>query len=94
MPQTKSHPTPRSLQEWMERSGINGTRLREMVQEQTGTAISATMLSFILTGSRRCSGVNAMALHAVTGVPIKVLREWPKVSGITQVSGRRPKRVA
>lgn len=78
----------------MERNGVNGTRLRQMVLAQTGRAISATMLSFILMGSRRCSGVNAMALHAVTGVPIKVLREWPKVSGITQVSGRRQKRVA
>lgn len=91
---TKNLPAPRSLQEWMQRHGMNAERLRQMVKDQTGRGISATMMHFILTGSRRCSAVNAMALHAVTGVPMKVLQEWPKVSGITQVSGRRSKRVA
>lgn len=91
---TKNLKTPRSLQEWMQDHGVNAERLRHLVKDQTGKSISATMMHFILCGSRRCSAVNAMALHAVTGVPMKVLQEWPKVSGITQVSGRRQKRVA
>lgn len=91
---TKNLPTPKSLQEWMQRNGANAERLRQLVRDETGRGISATMMHFILTGSRRCSAVNAMALHAVTGVPMKVLQEWPKVSGFTQVSGRRQKRVA
>ena len=90
----KEQPAPRSLQEWMQTHGINAERLRALVKEQTGTSISATMMHFILTGSRRCSAINAMALHVVTTVPMKVLQEWPKVSGITQFSGRRSKRVA
>lgn len=78
----------------MERCGATAEQLRRMVKEQTGKSISATMMHYILCGSRRCSAVNALALHAVTGVPMKVLQEWPKVSGIAQFSGRRTKRVA
>lgn len=87
-------PAPRSLQEWMERTGATAERLREMVRTETERSISAAMMSYILRGSRRCSAVNAMALHAVTGVPMKTLQEWPKVSGFVQFSGRRTKRVA
>ena len=90
----KQHPPPRSLQEWMERTGLNSARLLELVKLETGHTISPTMMSFILRGSRRCSQVNANALSLVTGVPIKALKQWPKVSGYTQLYGRRSKRVA
>ena len=78
----------------MERTGQSNTGLIRMVKAKTGRDISPTMMSFILTGSRRCSIHNALALHAVTGVPIDVLQEWPKVSGVMQVLGRRSRRVA
>ena len=91
---TKTQPAPRSLQEWMERTGTNGQRLRGMVKAETGRDISATMMSFILRGSRRCSAVNAMALHTVTGVPFRALTQWPKVSEHTKSSVRRSKRAA
>lgn len=78
----------------MERTGLNASRLIEMVREQTGRSISHTMMSFILRGSRRCSIANALALHAVTGVPIKTLTQWPKVSNYVKPSVGRPKRVA
>lgn len=90
----KSQPAPRSLQEWMERHGVNAEGLIKIVREETGHVISRTTLSFILTGSRRCSTVNSVALSAVTGVPSKILREWPRVSGMANLSGRRSKRVA
>ena len=90
----KTLPAPRSLQEWMERYGKNALELLAMVKAETGCDISPTMMSFILRGSRRCSQVNAVALSAVTGVPIKTLKRWPKVSDYTQLYGRRPKRVA
>jgi len=93
MPQ-KQLPAPRSLQEWMERTGTNAESLLELVRRDTGHSISRTMLSFILRGSRPCSRMNAIHLHAVTGVPIKALCEWPKVSGVTHFSGKRPSRVA
>lgn len=91
---TRSLPAPRSLQEWMERHGVHARGLRHMVKAQTGRDISDTMMSFILRGSRRCSWVNAAALSEVTGVPVKVLTQWPKVSVDAQLSGRRSKRVA
>lgn len=87
MPNQRTAPAPRSLQEWMDRTGNNSVRLSELVRAQTGRRISPTMMSFILRGSRRCSIVNALALHAVTGVPIKALREWPKVSGTVKELG-------
>lgn len=85
---------PRSLQEWMERTSTNAAMLIEMVRVQTGRNISASMMSFILRGSRRCSAGNAMALHRVTGVPFRTLTEWPKVSDSTKVSGRRSSHAA
>lgn len=93
MPQ-KHAPAPRSLQEWMERHAVNGERLRHMVLEQTGHSISATMLSWILRGSRRCSAVNALALHTVTKVPFDTLRKWPPSSDLDKVSGKRQKSAA
>lgn len=76
---------PRSLQEWMERTGINGVQLCDIVRRETGRTISPTMMSFILRGGRRCSLVNARALHQVTGVPTRTLRKWPPVSARDKV---------
>lgn len=90
----KQAPTPRSLQEWMERTGTTARALRDLVQKQTGHSISDTMMSFILRGSRRCSQINAFALSMVTKVPMDVLTEWPRVSEADKVSGKRQKRVA
>ena len=78
----------------MERTQTSGLDLVALVRKRTGHAISPTMLSFILRGSRRCSAVNAGALSEVTGVSFDVLRAWPKVSYLDNVSVRRPKRVA
>lgn len=85
---------PRSLQEWMEREGCTAERLLQMVRRKTGRDISRTMFSFILRGSRRCSLQNALALHAVTGVPIDTLTEWPRVSYMAKLSGGRSKKIA
>lgn len=90
----KTQPTPRTLQEWMDRNGVNSLRLIAMVREQAGHTISPTMMSFILRGSKRCSAVNAAALEAVTGVPAKTLREWPKCPDQDKALGRRTRRAA
>lgn len=84
----------RSLQEWMERTGTNGTRLLELVKAKTGQSISPSMLSFILRGSRRCSIVNALALNAVTGLDTKALRKWPRHADSDNVSVGGTSRVA
>ncbi len=94
MAHTKQLPAPRTLQEWMERTGTNSVALLALVKERTGHSISPTMLSFILRGSRRCSHVNAQALSVVTGVPFKSLIAWPRVSGLDKFSGRRSRNVA
>ena len=78
----------------MERTQTNSVTLLKLLRERTGRTISPTLLSFILRGSRRCSHVNAWALHTVTGVPFKTLAEWPKVSAEDKASVRRSKRVA
>lgn len=71
MPKKLSPPT--SLQEWMEREGVNAAELARR------TKIQPSMLSMILRGGRRCSLKNAAVLHAVTGVPVEKLTQWPKV---------------
>lgn len=67
-----------SLQDWMERKGVNGERLREMLREQQGILLSKGHLSNILKGSRRCSLTLAIELHELTGVPIKAIAKWPR----------------
>lgn len=62
-----------SLQEWMQREGVNAAELSRR------TKISQPMISMILTGGRRCSMKNAVTLHAVTGVPVEKLAKWPKI---------------
>lgn len=77
----------------MERTGTNGTQLLRMVREQTGHTISPTMLSFILRRSKRCSAINALALSAVTGIDMKILRKWDRGES-DKVSGGGAKHVA
>jgi transcriptional regulator with XRE-family HTH domain len=66
----KPHAT---LQEWMEREGVNGAELARRAK------IAQSLLSMILSGSRRCSLKNAITLNAITGVPVENLAKWPKV---------------
>lgn len=65
--------TPQSLQEWMEREGVNSAELARRAKLQP------SMVSMILRGSRRCSVRSAAILHGVTGVPVEKLVAWPKV---------------
>jgi hypothetical protein len=86
---TAKQQTPaRSLHEWMERHQVNARALVQLVYTETGHSISETMMSFILRGSRRCSRVNAFALHMVTKVPMKELTRWPRSSDVDNVSGK------
>lgn len=62
----------------MERTGHTQTALRQMVWDRQGVRISAPHLSGVLTGRWRCSLVKALALSAVTGVPVENLIKWPK----------------
>lgn len=68
----------KSLVDYMERTGTNSTRLLKLVRDRERVTISPSMFSMILRGSRRCSVVNAWALHCVTGVPMEELRRWPR----------------
>lgn len=87
-------PTPRSLQEFMERNGMTAKALVQLVKKETGHSISESMMSFILRGSRRCSAYNALALHTVTKVPMASLRKWPRSSQADKASGEQQKSVA
>lgn len=64
---------PATLQEWMEREGVNSAELGRRAK------IRPSLMSMILTGSRRCSLKNAVTLNAITGVPVENITEWPKV---------------
>jgi hypothetical protein len=85
---------PRSLHEWMDRTGTSSRRLIQIVKATTGRDISETNMSFIVRGSRRCSKANAEAISAVTGVPVKVLRRWRKQPELDNSCGRDQKNVA
>lgn len=64
----------RSLQDWMERTGVNQAELARRAK------MPASQLSQLLSGSRRCSLGRALTLSAITGVPVEKLVEWPKVA--------------
>jgi transcriptional regulator with XRE-family HTH domain len=70
---TRKQKPPATLQEWMQREGVNGAELARRAK------ISQSLLSMILSGSRRCSLKNAVTLNAVTGVPAENIAQWPKV---------------
>lgn len=67
-----------SLQDWMEKTGNNQACLREMLAERCGIKISHAHMSAVLTGRFRCSLGKAIALSAITGVPVEKLVEWPR----------------
>ncbi len=66
-------PAYSSLQDWMERTGTNQARLAKLA------GMLPSQLSDVLKGSRRCSLQKALALHAVTGVPVEKMVAWPKL---------------
>lgn len=68
----------KTLIEYMEGTGTNAVRLLEKVRKLEKIVITQPHFSMILRGSRRCSVVNAWALHCVTGVPMDELRRWPR----------------
>ncbi len=90
----KQSPTPRSLHEWMERNQMTAKALVQLVRKETGHSISESMMSFILRGSRRCSAMNAFALHVVTKVPMRTLMKWPRSSESVNSSGEQQNTVA
>ena len=65
--------TPVTLQQWMEREGVNSAELARRA------GLTPSLMSMILTGGRRCSVKNAATLSAITGVPVEKLIQWPKV---------------
>ena len=81
-----------TLHEYLDRTGTNQTQLIELVEATTGKRMSHALLSMILRGSRRCSRMNAFAIHVATGVPMEGLTQWPPLSRLDQFSGSRPKR--
>ena len=63
-----------SLQDWMERTGTSQIELSKM------SGIAPPHLSKILSRSRRCSLLKALALSRITGVPVENLVKWKGVS--------------
>lgn len=69
-----------SLAEYLDRTGTSQVGLIERIFKHTGVVISPSLMCYIVRGSRRCSHYNAMVIHLVTGVPVEVLREWPRTT--------------
>jgi plasmid maintenance system antidote protein VapI len=69
MKRTKKRPY-RSLQDWMERTRTSQTKLARL------SGITQSHLSYLLTGSRRCSIQKALVLSRITGVPVEKLVKW------------------
>ena len=80
----------------MERTGTNGQQLIALLKRLYKVTISPTLLSFLLRGSRRWSGVKALAVSDLTGVPVETLTRWPQRprSGGTKLLVKRPRKVA
>lgn len=68
----------KTLVAYMEGENVNQTRLLALLKEHTGCQLSQAWLSRVLRGSLRCSRMNALALHFVTGVPLAELTRWPR----------------
>jgi hypothetical protein len=60
----------------MERTGTNGRQLLALLREHGYKSMSEGHLSNVLKGSRRCSLRHAIALHELTGVPIRAIAKW------------------
>lgn len=69
-----------TVQEYMEMTETTSAQLLERVNERLRGAqkMSRSMFSYILRGSRRCSGEKAWAIHLETGVPMEELTRWPR----------------
>lgn len=69
-----------TLQAFMEGTSTSGDQLLERANAKLRgeQKMSRSLLSMILSGSRRCSGEKAWALHQVTGVPMEELTRWPR----------------
>lgn len=64
-----------TLQEWMEATGTNATKLAELAR------IDRSHMVMILKRSRRCSYEKALRLSMVTGVPVENLIKWMVCDG-------------
>lgn len=79
----------------MENTGTNGRALIQKLKQHgyIGRSARGEMseghLSNVLKRSRRCSLVLAVALHEITGVPIRALVAWPT----TPKAVRRPRTI-
>lgn len=69
-----------TLQAYMEGESVTAERLLELANAKLrgSQKMSRSLLSYILRGSRRCSGEKAWALHQVTTVPMEELTRWPR----------------
>jgi len=80
-----------TLVDYMERTGTTAERLLEEANKRLrgGQKMSRTLFSYILRGSRRCSGEKAWAICQITGVPMEELTRWPKTPRSTKL--RKPR---
>lgn len=71
-----------TLVEYLELTGTTSQQLLELANAKLrgSQKMSRSLFSYILRGSRRCSGEKAWALHQVTGVPMEELTRWPRSS--------------
>ncbi len=69
-----------TLQDYMEGTGTNATRLCELANAKLRgeQRMSRALFGMILSGARRCSGEKAWALHQITGVSMEELTRWPR----------------
>lgn len=75
-----SDPQYRTLVEYMEMTGTTAQGLCALANDKLrgSQKMSRSLFSYILRGSRRCSGEKAWALHQITGVPMEELTRWPR----------------
>lgn len=62
-----------SLSDWLERTNTPQYVLAKLAK------VGPSHLSYILSGSKRCSLEKAMRLSRVTGVPVENICRWPNV---------------
>lgn len=80
-----------TLTDYLEHTGTTGDRLLELVNAKLrgSRKMSRSFLSYIMRGSRKCSGEHAWAIHQVTGVPMEELTRWPRTPNSTNASNSR-----
>lgn len=67
------------MQAYMEGTGTSARALLARLRDETGHSMSDAMFSYILRGSRRMSRYHAVAFHAITGIDMADLTQWPKL---------------